>query len=556
MKKQGGTNSVTKLFKKTQLPLRGRRALTLLEMIIALAILGIIFAAILPQFRAIFNSWDSKQASAEILQNSRVLIDHLNNNLSRALRITAVSPAAQTNGYIEFKDAADVTQRYDVAAASSYVQFGEVGSLSELAGPVSQLQFTCYDACDLSTPITDVTKIRYVNVASTFSNPAAMGQSKTFSTQAYLRANYQSDDVDWGLGSAEDPWLEYDTLQGQMPALGQIDSSHYLCVYNGDGDDGWAVVLQVNADWSITKKTPFEFDASDAQTPSMVQIDATHYLCAYTGTGDDGWACVLTVDTGTWNISKSSSFEFDTSDGMEPALAKIDDTHYLCAYRGSSDDGWAVVLNVASGSYAISGNTAFEFDTSNGQEPALVQIDGTHYLCTYRGPNDDGWACVLAINTGTWAISKSSSFEFDTQNGQNSDLLKIDGTHYLCAYTGQGSDGWAVILIVNSGTYAISKGTPCEFDSQNGEMPAMSWVNSNCYVCTYVTNGSKGQSIALLVSTNNWNIVTAQSYQYESNQQTQSSLARIDDNHCLAVYSGHQSDGFAGVLRVNVLILP
>ena len=112
--------------------------MTLLEMVIALAILGIIMAAVLPQFRVMFNSWDSKQASAEILQNGRILIDHLNSNLSKMVRVTAVSPAAQTSGYIEFKDIAGVTKRYDIASGNNYVEFGTVGSLYELAGPVSQ----------------------------------------------------------------------------------------------------------------------------------------------------------------------------------------------------------------------------------------------------------------------------------------------------------------------------------------------------------------------------------------------------------------------------------
>ena len=76
--------------------------LTLLEMLIALAIVGIVFAVILPQFRAIMGGWDSKAGSAEMLQNGRVLIDHLNSNLSKAVQITAVSDLSEVNGYIEF----------------------------------------------------------------------------------------------------------------------------------------------------------------------------------------------------------------------------------------------------------------------------------------------------------------------------------------------------------------------------------------------------------------------------------------------------------------------
>ncbi len=55
-------------------------------MVIALAMMGIVFGAIVPQFTVIRNSWDSKQGAAESLQNGRVLIDHLNYNLAKAVK--------------------------------------------------------------------------------------------------------------------------------------------------------------------------------------------------------------------------------------------------------------------------------------------------------------------------------------------------------------------------------------------------------------------------------------------------------------------------------------
>ena len=168
-------------------------ALTIMEIIIALAIITIIFAAVLPQFRVIYNSWDSRQANTEVLQNGRVLIDHINRNLSKAVRITAVSESTETNGFIEFQDNDSNSFRYDINTTSNYVEFGLVGDLSDLAGPVSSLTFTCYDACDLDTPLdiatADVNDIRFVNVQTTLPNPAALGQDKTFTASAYLRTN-------------------------------------------------------------------------------------------------------------------------------------------------------------------------------------------------------------------------------------------------------------------------------------------------------------------------------------------------------------------------------
>jgi len=57
-----------------------------------------------------------------------------------------------------------------------------------------------------------------------------------------------------------------------------------------------------------------------------------------------------TIDTGTWNITKGTPFEYDTGNGQTPVLAQIDGSDYLCVYDGVQDDGWAVVLNIISSS--------------------------------------------------------------------------------------------------------------------------------------------------------------------------------------------------------------
>ena len=196
----------------------------------------------------------------------------------------------------------------------------------------------------------------------------------------------------------------------------------------------------------IAKETPYEFDTITGKTPALAQVDGTHYLCAYEGFDGDGWATVLIVDTGTWNITKGTSFEFDTVKGKEPALVQIDGTHYLCAYKGYANDGWAVVLTVNTGSWTVSAGTAHEFDTAQGETPALTQIDSTHYLCAYTAFPNDGWATILTVNTNDWTITSDAAFEFD-DSGKTPALVRIDSSHHLCAYDGDLDDGWSVVLL-------------------------------------------------------------------------------------------------------------
>jgi len=196
---------------------QSRSAVTVVEMVVAISIMVVIFAAILPIFASIRNSWDSKQGNAEVLQNGRVLIDHLNRNVSKAVRITAVSDSNETNGYIQFLDNDGNNLRYEIVG--SYVQFGVVGGLSDLAGPVSRLKFTCYDSNDFVNPTTDVNSIRLVDIETILTNSAVLGQDRTFTASVYLRTNWYS----YGLVG----WWKLDETSGLTAA----DSS-------GSGNDG------------------------------------------------------------------------------------------------------------------------------------------------------------------------------------------------------------------------------------------------------------------------------------------------------------------------------
>ena len=263
------------------------RAMTLMETMIAIAMIAIIFAVIAPQFRVIENSWDSKQGQAESIQNGRVLIEHLARNLSRAVQITAVSGAAATNGFIEFEDNDGNTLRYDIDV-DNYVEFGQIGSLSDIAGPVSQLQFTCYDACDFSTSITAINAIRFVQVETTLANSASNGQDKTFTTSAFLRANAYT-------CSGSDPnligWWKLDETSGLIAA----DSS-------GNGNDGTLTDMAGN-EWTTGYiDGAIEFDGSNGNISGIGNCPTSSYTVA-------GWAKDTGPDSGNWSVFYSAEQE-------------------------------------------------------------------------------------------------------------------------------------------------------------------------------------------------------------------------------------------------------
>jgi len=230
-----------------------------MELVIAMVMIGIIFAAILPQFALIRNSWDVKQGTAEALQNGRVLMDHISRNLSKAVRIADVSESDDADGYIEFEDNDANIMRYDISA-NNYVEFGAVGNLADLAGPVSSLTFTCYDACDLDTalsPVTDTNDIRVIKVVAVFVNSGSLGRNETFTTWVYLRANSQSEecwsDEDIGdvasAGNATFADCDWTVIGSGYDIWNSTDEFHYVYrALAGDGQIVARVVSMTNTD--------------------------------------------------------------------------------------------------------------------------------------------------------------------------------------------------------------------------------------------------------------------------------------------------------------------
>ena len=583
-----------------------------------------------------------------------------------------------------------------------------------------------------------------------------------------LSSSEISDMANWGAITGETKF-EFDNSKGKDPALAQIDSTHYLCAYQGPDDDGWAVVLTVDTDnWTISKEIPYEYDTAKGKKPALEQIDSTHYLCAYAGDDDHGWAVVLTVNTSNWTISKETAYEFDSSKGKTPALLRVNSTNYLCAYTGDDDDGWATVLTVDPSTWTISQNGTIEFDSGKGKTPALAQIDSTHYLCSYAGNDDDGWAVVLTVsvdggaesdptmgwwkldetsgttaadssssgNTGTlenmsssawgsgkvngalrfdgsndrvdvgafdvtggsgltlaawfkaddfgtsdariiskatgtatadhyWMLSTVSSggiklrfrlktsgstttytassgnlssgtwthaaavwngsqmllykdgasvgstsktgtlstngsvdvaignqpggagskpfdgyiddvriynralsqaeiatlaqktiivgtrYEYDSGKGKTPALMQIDSTHYLCSYAGNDDDGWAVVLVVNTSNWTVSRGTRFEFDNSKGKTPALAQIDATHYLCSYAGNDDDGWATGLTVNNSNWTISKGNEYEFDTSKGKTPALAEIDSNHYLCGYAGNDDDGWAVVLSIG-----
>ena len=164
------------------------RGTTLVELTVATAIMATVFAAIMPLFAGIRNSAETRWANLEMLQNARVLNEHLYRHLAQAKRMVAVSAGTDPAGYIEFEAQDGVVYRC-AAGARGYIEFGPVGKLHELAGPVEYLRFAGSGDADFQRPVSAPDEIRFVTWEVGFKSMGRLTRGKAVTGACSLRGH-------------------------------------------------------------------------------------------------------------------------------------------------------------------------------------------------------------------------------------------------------------------------------------------------------------------------------------------------------------------------------
>ena len=161
---------------------------TLVELTVATAIMAVIFAAVMPVFVGIRSSAEARWAGLETVQNARVLNEQLCRCLSQARRVVAIGASTKGDGSIEF-EAQDGTVYRCAVGTRGYIEFGPVGTLQELAGPVEYLRFTCYSDADFDTPVRTPDEARLVTWEAGLKSAGQLPRSKAVTGACCLRGS-------------------------------------------------------------------------------------------------------------------------------------------------------------------------------------------------------------------------------------------------------------------------------------------------------------------------------------------------------------------------------
>jgi hypothetical protein len=311
------------------------------------------------------------------------------------------------------------------------------------------------------------------------------------------------------------------------------------------------------APYDITVGPHHEYDPiSGGRNCILSQIDDTHYLCLYRGAfGQAAFASILSIDPGNWTIGTESTILYDPEFGYYNALSPIDATHYLGVHNMWDVTGRAGVFTVDPETWSIIYGTEYAFETESGFDFKLFPIDATHHLCIY--PSQAGGyfarAVVLVVDSGDWTVGRAHApVTFAADCDAYCFASRIDGTHFLCVYQGPDSDGWAVVLTVDPGDWSISMGTPFEYDPAIGGEPNLTRVDATHHLCAYKGEDADGYAVVLTVDPQNWTVSKETPVEWDPERADYPYLCRIDEGHYLCSYQGPGLDGWALVLGVEL----
>ena len=298
------------------------------------------------------------------------------------------------------------------------------------------------------------------------------------------------------------------------------------------------------------------FDAVAGKDPDIIHISGDIFAIAYQGVGSDGFIKTIEVDSsGTFVSTSTDSFEYDTSKGVGPDIINISGNVYAIAYQGNGNDGFIKTITIdTSGNITASAIDTLEFDTIQGKNVSFINISGDVYAVAYKGADNDGFIKTVEIDTsGNITNTIIDTLEFDTGDTKFPELINISGNVYAVAYQSTGNDGFVkTITIDTSGNITNTIIDTLEFDASSGKEPQIRRVSGNVYMFVYGGVGDDGFVKTITIDTSGNITATAiDTLEYDTSRGRQPFVIPIVGDIFASIYQGNGNDGFIKTFDID-----
>jgi hypothetical protein len=350
--------------------------------------------------------------------------------------------------------------------------------------------------------------------------------------------------------------LEYDTSNGYETSIVHVSGDIYAIAYRGSGSDGFLKTISINASGQIGSSAidTLEYDTSSGYEPSMIHVYGDIYAIAYRGSGNDGFLKTISINAGGQiGSSAIDTLEYDTSNGYESSIIYVSGDIYTIAYRGSGSDGFLKTISIGiNGQIGNSAIDTLEYDRSNGYEPSIIHVYSDIYAIAYRGAGNDGFLKTVSINaSGQIANSVIDTFEYDTSNGYEPSIINVSGDVYAIAYRGAADSGRLTTVSIDpGGNIDNSVIDDYTFDSYGCE-PRIINVSDDMFAIAYRGPGNRGylKTISIDAGGDIAGSVT-DTFEYDAYSGYEPVIINASGNIYAIAYRGPSRDGFVRTVAI------
>ena len=302
-------------------------------------------------------------------------------------------------------------------------------------------------------------------------------------------------------------YLEFELEDCYTPNIIHAQDDIYAIAYRGTKKCGFVTTISIaaNGDIGDSPIDTFEFDSDNGYDPDIIYVSGIYYAIAYSGAKSDGFLVTITIAAdGSISDSTIDSYEFDSSQCYEPDIIHVSGSYFAIAYRGPSNDGFLVTINIASDGDIANGITdILEFDGSDGAYPYIINISGNVYAIVYTSSNSDGFVATMTISaSGDISDSVIGSYEFDPSTGLEPQIIQVVDDTYAIVYHGPQNDGYLITLpIETDGTIPGTITDSFEYDTSNGYFPDIIGISDGVVAVAYCVPSSKGSLVTIGITT-------------------------------------------------------
>ena len=196
----------------------------------------------------------------------------------------------------------------------------------------------------------------------------------------------------------------------------------------------------------------------------------------------------------------------------------------------------------------------WEFDTNNGETPDMIKISDEIIAIVYEGPGEDGFLKTVEISLdGVISNPSLDEMEFDTEKGKSPKIIQISGDIYAIAYEGYSDDGYiCTVEITSGGIINHSVIDLFEFDTNKGKTPEILQVSGDIYAVVYEGEGDDGYLCTIEISANGLiENPIIDSLEFDVDRCKTPKLIKISEEFYAIVYEGYGDDGFLKTVRIQ-----